>query len=43
MSGRIIQSFPILIGTNTLTTSEIPSGMYFIQVNGKRAIKISKL
>lgn len=42
ISGRIVQTFPVLIGTNTITTVEIPSGMYFIQVNGKSAVKIVK-
>ncbi len=42
ISGRILQTFPILIGSNTITTTEIPSGMYFIQVDGKRAVKIIK-
>jgi uncharacterized delta-60 repeat protein len=42
MRGRIIQSFPVLIGTNTITTSQLPGGIYFVQVDGKGAVKIVK-
>lgn len=40
--GKTIQTFPILIGINNIITSEIPTGMYFIQVDGKRAAKVIK-
>ncbi|MBK7682970.1 MAG: T9SS type A sorting domain-containing protein [Bacteroidetes bacterium] len=40
--GKTIQTFPILIGSNQITTSELPMGMYFIQVDGKRAVKVIK-
>jgi uncharacterized delta-60 repeat protein len=40
--GKTIQSFPVLIGINHIITSEIPTGMYFIQVDGKRAVKVIK-
>jgi uncharacterized delta-60 repeat protein len=40
--GKTIQTFPVLIGINNIITSEIPKGMYFIQVDGKRAVKVIK-
>ncbi len=42
LCGKTIQTFPILIGINNIFTSEIPTGMYFIQVDGKRAVKVIK-
>lgn len=42
ISGRIIQTFPVQVGSNLISTTEIPSGMYYIQVDGKRAVKIVK-
>ena len=40
--GKAIQTFPILIGINDIITSALPMGMYFIQVEGKRAVKVIK-
>ena len=42
LCGKTIQTFPILIGFNNIITSEIPTGMYFIQVDGKYAVKVIK-
>ena len=42
LCGKTIQTFPILIGINNINTSEIPTGMYFIQLDGKRAVKVIK-
>jgi hypothetical protein len=42
LCGKTIQTFPILIGINNINTSEIPTGMYFIQLDGKYAVKVIK-
>lgn len=42
ISGRILQSFQLNAGLNSITTTALPSGMYFIRFNGKGAIKMIK-